>query len=75
MNRPQSPSDRGFYQHHKYCAACKVYRKCYAGCRAACEQLNGGLHEVDPILWPPGQLDERAEAMLGPKRKATSVED
>ena len=34
----------------QYCKECKRYEECFAGCRAASEQLGMGLEHADPIL-------------------------
>ncbi|MGA2295940.1 MAG: radical SAM protein [FCB group bacterium] len=33
-----------------YCIGCNIYNKCFAGCRAASEQVNMGLSHPDPII-------------------------
>jgi radical SAM protein with 4Fe4S-binding SPASM domain len=33
-----------------FCATCNLYSKCMGGCRAASEQLNLSLNEVDPVV-------------------------
>jgi len=33
-----------------FCSDCDLYSKCMAGCRAASEQMNFSLNEVDPIV-------------------------
>jgi radical SAM protein with 4Fe4S-binding SPASM domain len=35
-----------------YCKECKKYPRCFAGCRAAAEQLGFGNESPDPVLLP-----------------------
>ncbi|MFN8256174.1 MAG: radical SAM protein [Bacteroidales bacterium] len=34
----------------EFCVNCDLYKKCMGGCRAASEQLNLSLHQVDPVV-------------------------
>ncbi len=42
-----------------FCRGCRDWGRCHGGCRAAAEQLGGGLEDVDPIVpilgSPPGR--------------------
>jgi len=42
--------ESNYGEKYEYCKECKRYEECFAGCRAASEQLGMGLEHADPIL-------------------------
>jgi radical SAM protein with 4Fe4S-binding SPASM domain len=47
-----------------YCSECKIFDKCYGGCRGASEQIGRSLRDVDPVLTDLPNDERRALSNL-----------